>query len=412
MDSSTVFIVLTQNQIAQVCKSAQSRILIAAPAISQTIAVEIVEAKKRAVVVRIVLDCSDDVFRLGYGDVEALRILVDAGIEIGESKGLRTGVVIVDRQGWSFSPTPLSVEREPNTPLSPNAITLNLAQQDSVAQALGLHPGQATLFDDKPVAELGNAPITPTAVKSVETSLIQAPPIPFDLQRQVRVFQPYIQYVELSLEGAALRRQTVALPASLAPLARSERVQQRLHTTYQLISENSKINDKPLHDELNKIRKDFTHPIRSLSGSVMLRGKQKDLEERLAALEVKLERYKSTLREQLEKEIATSLDQLKAALLPLVRRQPPPELLRGCLGSKPTQEEAQRWLQHELERVFPSVDSTIRHIELKKTFKDVTYSSLNNPELQKELKQAFPAIQWDKPFEEYAAARSAADKAP
>ena len=127
------------------------------------------------------------------------------------------------------------------------------------------------------------------------------------------------------------------------------------------------------------------------------------------------EKYTSrkALRQDLSSyEIATSLDQLKAALLPLVRRQPPPELLRGCLGSKPTQEEAQRWLQHELERVFPSVDSTIRHIELKKTFKDVTYSSLNNPELQKELKQAFPAIQWDKPFEEYAAARSAADKAP
>ena len=34
----------------------------------------------------------------------------------------------------------------------------------------------------------------------------EAPPVRFDLARQVRVFEPYLQYVELSLSGASIQR--------------------------------------------------------------------------------------------------------------------------------------------------------------------------------------------------------------
>jgi hypothetical protein len=412
MSHPPIFDTLTQNRMASVCEAAKTRILLAAPGISLIVATQIVKAKERVDAIRVVLDCNDETLRLGYGEIEAVRMLMNAGIVVGQSPGLRTGVIIVDQQGWSFSPTPLSVERERQSNETPNAIFLNPAQQDSVAEALGLHSchnDQRMLFEEDAPAEVGNSPLSDAEVKAVEKSLTEAPPIPFDLQRQVRVFQPYIQYVELSLEGASLRRQTVALPPSLAPLAKNEEVQKRLRTTYSLISEGSKIDDKPLHDELNKIRKDFTRAIKSLDGNVMLRGKQKILEERMDALEKQVEEYKATLRDRLEKEIASSLLQLKLELLPLVTRKPPSELINGCFGSKPTREEADRWLQYELEKAFPRIDTILREIELKKTFKDVTYSSLTNPNLEAELKYAFPAVQWDKPFEEYAAARAAVE---
>lgn len=408
MSESDVFVALTQSEMAHLCKTAHRRIVLAAPGISLSVAQQIAEASHRVGTIRIILDCQDETLRLGYGDIQAVRLLINAGIEVGQSSGLRTGVFIADRQGWSFSPTPLSVERERQSNATPNAIRLNPEQQNTLIEALGLHlhPENAVLpFDDAPV-ELRYSPLSHAEVARVEKSLAEAPPIPFDLQRQVRVFQPYIQYVELSLQGASLRRQTITLPPSLAPLATAKQVQDRLHTTYSLISDSSKINDKPLHDELNKIRKEFTHTIKSLDGNVMLRGKQSALEARMKVLQSQVDTYKATLEKKLEKEIASSLSQLKRALLPLVLRNPPTELVNGCLGVKPTREEADRWLQYELEKVFPKTETILRDIELKQTFKDVTYSSLNHPDLKKELKDAFPAIEWDKPFEEYAAARA------
>ncbi len=217
----------------------------------------------------------------------------------------------------------------------------------------------------------------------------------------------HIQYVELSLEGASLRRQTITLPPSLAPLAKNEQIQQRLRTTYQLISDHSKINDKPLHDTLNRIRKEFTHTVKSLGGNVMLRSKQDAMEKQLKTLENDLEVYRAKLEQNLEGEIAKSLDQLTSALLPLVTRQPPPELRNGCLGEKPTRPEAERWLRHELGKSFPRVEALVKQIELKKTYKDVTFDSLNKPSLQAELQEAFPAIEWKKPFTEFAAAKAA-----
>jgi hypothetical protein len=38
-------------------------------------------------------------------------------------------------------------------------------------------------------------------LEEVCKSLEQAPPVPFDVSRQVQVFDPYIQYVDLKLQG-------------------------------------------------------------------------------------------------------------------------------------------------------------------------------------------------------------------
>jgi hypothetical protein len=61
---------------------------------------------------------------------------------------------------------------------------------------------------------------------NTQVALAQVPPIPFDVARQVRVFEPYIQYVEINLKGCHIERRTVELPKSiqgLDPKARYDR---------------------------------------------------------------------------------------------------------------------------------------------------------------------------------------------
>jgi hypothetical protein len=39
-------------------------------------------------------------------------------------------------------------------------------------------------------------------------------------------------------------------------------------------------------------------------------------------------------------------------------------------------------------------------------FRDVTYETLNNKDFREALRRAFPYVNWDKPFDEFDAAKS------
>ncbi len=410
MNQDRIFTKLTQADIASHCSKAQRRIVLACPGISEDVASVIIRAASRPIAIKLVLDCNSEVFRLGYGNFKAIQALTNAGIEISQSPGLRAGVLIVDNFGWSFTTAPLCVEDERQTSETPNAVRLCPQQLEMIAEAIGsvksVHE-QSSIFGLED-AEIGNTKLTETEVRAVEADLAVAPPVPFDLQRQTRVFQPYIQYVELSLQGASIRRKTISLPAEIAPLVKDAAVQSRIKSIYSLLDEKSKITDKHLQDDLNRIRKDFTHHSSHLGGSVMLRSKTKVLETRLEALRADIEKYKVNVQKRLEAEIQRSLAKLKKELIPLVVRRPPAGLISRCMGDKPTKEEVSRWVESQLLGEFPTVEEVITGIKFQVTYKDLTFSNLNKPELAKELKQAFPAIDWNKPFEEFNAAKEKA----
>lgn len=67
-------------------------------------------------------------------------------------------------------------------------------------------------------ADVGSQVIDDTQFANVGRSLKEAPPVPFDLARQVRVFEPFLQYVELSLSGAAIQRHRLPIPHSIQGL--------------------------------------------------------------------------------------------------------------------------------------------------------------------------------------------------
>jgi hypothetical protein len=90
---------------------------------------------------------------------------------------------------------------------------------------------------------------------AVKQQLEQAPPVRFDVARQVRVFIAYLQYVELKLSGAAIQRHRLAIPSSIQKLGGSKDLEGRLRTTFDLIERGDKLSSKALEDALNEIRK-------------------------------------------------------------------------------------------------------------------------------------------------------------
>lgn len=86
-----VFESMTSRKMGDAIRQATSRIVLAAPSLHKKVA----EAIKDAVAcvgrdrITVVTDCDERVFRLGYGEIDSLKLLREAGIRLCNSPGLR-----------------------------------------------------------------------------------------------------------------------------------------------------------------------------------------------------------------------------------------------------------------------------------------------------------------------------------
>jgi hypothetical protein len=416
MTTDALFCSLTPVRMAELVRSARHAVCYAGPGIQLDLARAMVEVAGRLgeEMLTVSLDFDDRVMRMGYGDVEAVKLLLDAGIAVQSSPGLRTALVVVDNDGYIFTPTALYLEAEPTVSAASNAVRMSGEQ---VAQALArLSPAaktiaiaQAKTSEEKQRVEhltvdVVSAPITPKKWTEVTTSLKEAPPVRFDLARQVRVFEPYLQYVELSLTGAAIQRHRMAIPEKIQKLGGSKELENRLRTTFELIEKGSKLTSKPLEDSLNEIRKNFTPSLGKEHGRVVLKAAKPHLVARLTEFRVKLEAHQKAVAEGLQQHLNTSRDQIVAYYQPRVMEAKPDALLGQSLNGEISEAAASRWLHSELDKVFPSAESLIQEMKLDERYKDVTFETLNREDFLDSVKDAFPSVDWDKAYSEFKAA--------
>jgi hypothetical protein len=433
-----VFVSMSDTKVASLIDLAVQRVVLAVPAFRDATAAAITRAVERlgSSQVSVIVDCDEHVFRLGYGDIEAVTASRNAGCSIRQAPGLRIGALIVDDTGWVFAPTALFVANEVDSDERPNAIVLANAAVTDVCRALlgsteslGEHQSRnagnkrtptdaaipvAPIEDqgrhgaNKPMptdVEIGVASLSAPQIDCAQDSLRQAPPIPFDIARQVRVFTPYIQYIEMMLHGCAIERKRLEVPPSIQGLDPNDEIGRRLRTTFDLIERNSKLSSKPLDAELKKIREDFTRPLGKPWGRVLLRDKRSIFDKRIAQFRVQLDRHRESVLEALEDELTKSKEQLIDHFLPLAAANPPDTILGQIIGEA-TEDKIRAWLDRELTRVFPEPNRVISEMSFYVQYRDVTYETLTSAGFAERLRNAFPHVDWDKPFSEFDAARA------
>jgi hypothetical protein len=187
-------------------------------------------------------------------------------------------------------------------------------------------------------------------------------------------------------------------------LGADESVQSRLKTTFDLIERESALSSKPIEDELNEIRKNFTPSLGKDHGRVLLKAQKPLFEKRLAELRAKLEKFQSDVRMKLQEKLDSSRAEIVEYYMPRVIATPPDAFAGQLLTDNPTEDDARRWLGLQLDRVFPKAEQLIEKMELEQTYKDVTSETLNKPDFLSLIKVAFPAVDWDRAYDEYRAA--------
>ena len=126
---------------------------------------------------------------------------------------------------------------------------------------------------------------------------------------------------------------------------------------------------------------------------------------RIAELRGQLEEHKRTIEAELTRQLDESRLQLVEHYVKPLKKAPPDALVGGLICPEPTDEDIRKWLDRELGVAFPDPESLITEMQLHVQFRDVTYETLNEPGFAKALKNAFPDVNWKKPFAEYKAAQ-------
>lgn len=416
---------LSSAGVAELVRSARRRVCYAAPGLHDEPAAAIVEAADRlgADSVVVCLDLDESVLRMGYGTLDGVARLRNRGLVVNHAPGLRRGLLVVDDEGFVFTPTPLYLEAELPEAVAQNAVRLTgaqvteaLARLSPAARELAVtqanDAGEAKRLSALP-SEIRTAPVTADRFDEVAGRIKEAPPVRFDIARQVRVFEPYLQYVELKLSGAAIQRHRVRIPESVQSLGASPELEGRLQTTFRLIEENSRISSEPLDEALDKIRKNLTRSLGKDHGRVVLKSAKLVLEERLTELRALLEKHKAAVEKNLQRDLDRSKKQVVEHYVPLVQRNPPDAMVGQLfMQGKPNAAQARHWLNGELDPVFPKAADLVQGMALEVRYKDVTFETLNQKDFLTLVREAFPHVDWERPYEQFRAAGEAAEARP
>lgn len=412
--TEALFRSLDSAAIASDIRKAQHSVCYAAPGIQQEPAKAMAELAQRLgpELITVCLDFDERVMRMGFGDLAAVNTLRDAGIIVSSTPGLRTGLVIVDHDGYIFTPTALYLEADQRPTEAPNAMRLSrdqvteaLARLSPAAKAIAIALAKTDEERDrirKQAVEVPSTRVADEAFAEVGRRLEVAPPVRFDIARQVRVFSAYLQYVELKLTGAAIHRHRLAIPASIQKLGGSKDLEGRLRTTFDLIEKGDKLSSTSLEDALNEIRKNFTPSLGKDHGRVVLKAAKPHLEERLSKFRDELKAHQEKVEKELQSQLDESRKQIVEYFVPRVVADPP-DAMRGQF-LKFEEPEARVWLDGELDRVFPKAEALIQKMQLDVRYKDVTFETLNRRDFLDAIKEAFSRIDWDKAYKEFRAA--------
>ena len=418
MSGLSLFLALSSRRIAGLIRQATKHVCYAAPGIQSEVAAAFVELKKKSpdVSITINLDFDEKTLRMGYGSLEAVESLRANGIDPVHIAGFRSSILLVDRDGWVFTPTALYLEPEPHSDETPNAFRLSSDQVRELFMRLSPHARSeaielaVTEEESQQIAaiplEVSNQRIEATYFTEVKNAIIQAPPVQFDVARQVRVFEPYLQYVELSLTGAAIQRHRIRIPKSIPGLGSSTDLEGRLQTTFDLIETSGSFSSNALETELNEIRKNLTPSLGKDHGRVVLKSAKTHLNQRIEEFRAKLTKHQETIRTDLQKYLDESRKQVVDHYLPIAMSQPPDELIGGLFGP-PTESDIRTWLEDELDKVIPKAEKLTNKMALDVRFKDVTFETLNHQEFFDAVKKAYPRVNWEQAYQEFKAAGEA-----
>lgn len=275
MGKKASFVAITEEYLISKINTAKTRVAFIGTGFNSNVADAVV--KKRNLVENIIFDNNSDVYRIGYGYAESLKILRDAGIQMQETHNIRINVLVADNEALIYSPTPLIVEN-PVKESFPNGIIIDY---DAVAGLFNVVETANKQFakekgltdSQSDTQKLVVTTLTDTSI-SQTLQIIKENPPKLDLHRKLNVYNARIKFIEIQLSGFNIKQHKVKIPSDLLLVAKDdENVQKQLSATYNLFNTFDKESNlvkrtKNIQDSVKRLREKVYFKFNWLWGNV------------------------------------------------------------------------------------------------------------------------------------------------
>lgn len=338
MTEPRTFTVATDAGIVALINDARRRLVVIAPALSLNVAQALVDRfdDLDTLDIRVIVDASPEVYRLGFGEHEALEKIRQASsqnlLDLREQPGVRIGVIISDEDTMIFAPVSKNIEAGSDTAEKPNAIMLRGSAADVLVGAAGADPTSETSE-----GEIGNTALDPVKVAAMQADLERNPPAKFDIARRMQVFSSRVVYVEFEIKNFTLSRKQVPLPQDFQTVTNAalrDQITSRLRAPIAQIGavkvmigsgddvREESIDDAWLRKERKRIEDLYTFQIDNF-GRVILREDREKFDAAVEGFKSIVERYHVAVRKALDGRRETFRDNFIAEFLPRWKTAPP-----------------------------------------------------------------------------------------
>ncbi|MFC3166877.1 hypothetical protein [Paracoccus fontiphilus] len=388
MTEGRTFTVATDAEIVNLIEAAQRRLVVIAPALSLLVAKALARRFNDLdhLDVRVIVDADPEVYRLGFGEQEALEEIRQAAtrnlLDLREQTGVRIGVVISDDTTMIFAPVSKNIEAGSETAEKPNAIMLRGSSSDSLISAAGADPLSAASK-----GEIGNSALDPAKVEAMQADLARNPPAKFDIARRMQVFTSRVVYVEFEIKNFTLSRKQVPLPRDFqtvvnaqlrdqitsrltAPIAQLGAVKVSVGTGDS--AQEELIDDTWLRKARKQIEDLYTFQIDNF-GRVILREDREKFDAAIQEFTTVVESYHAAVRKALDEHRKTFRDNFVAEFLPRWKTSPPTYMSQW--GRTPDETSLSKELENRANEVFDEMMNfappTVRLVEKNVSPKNV-----------------------------------------
>lgn len=388
----------SDDQIIALVSKAKRRLVVIAPAMSAN-AAEAIAARMDdlpGLSLSIIIDADPEVYRMGYGEVEALETIrsaaAKASFRLREQPGVRIGVIVSDNDTLIYSPVSQNIEAGSTTDDKPNALLFTGDVADTLAKKAGVPADEDDILDP----EIGRDSLSVERVAKVQEDLKQNPPLPVDLTRKLNVFITRVQYVELKAKGYQLSRRRAELPKEFVGMASDdlkERVTGRIRTPLDGIGklnveievqgkkEKLNVDEKFLQDERQEIEKALTH-VMPKRGRVILRKDRTSFDYQIKRFEAIVGAYQKALASELESARKQFRKSFVTEFLDRWKAQPPARFTRRL--EPPTEDQLGRDIEEQADRLFDQI-VRLDGPDISVVYKDIAIEDLSDGDFMSAL---------------------------
>ena len=142
-DIISLKVAASDQALVELIARARNRLVVIAPALTKRVADAVARRLDELghLAVTVILNSDPEVYRLGFGDEDALDAIRTASasnlFDLREQPGVRIGVVIADGTTMVYSPVSKNIEAGSTSNEKPNAILLTDGAADRIATAAG-----------------------------------------------------------------------------------------------------------------------------------------------------------------------------------------------------------------------------------------------------------------------------------